>query len=279
MICSSVNLTDARLLLPEVIWLEPEYFQMAKQMSDRVKSESRQWQTYLSALAVQSFEQWLSDRLPNHTVERLEIGTTSYLKVGEFKLCIIAVEHCLDEVAIVPQNTISSLTQTSNFYVVLEVLEEEEQVIIRGFLHCDQINYYWSSIDLPALEDGCYQLPLSLFDAEPHHLLLYCRYLAPVAVNLPVVLAPAKIEADFSGYLKESRTKLTQWLQGIFDETWFSIDALKYFSNANFDRFPADWRDRIELALGELTFLGSSVMKLPWLKSVDDRRCYEKCIS
>lgn len=226
MISSSVNLTDARLLLPEVIWLEPEYFELAKEMSDRVKSESRQWQTYLSALAVQSFEQWLSDRLPNQTVARAEIGTVSYLKIGEFKLCIIAVEHCLDEVVSVPQEAITSGTQASDFYAVLEVLEEEEQVIIRGFLHCDQINYYWSSIDLPALEDGCYQLPLSLFDAEPHHLLLYCRYLAPVAVNLPVVLAAAKVEADVSGYLNETRTKLTQWLQGIFDETWFSINAL-----------------------------------------------------
>ncbi len=222
MISSSVNLTDSRLLLPEVIWMEPEYFEMAKQISDRVKSESRQWQTYLSALAVQSFEQWLSDRLPNQRVERAEIGTVSYLKIGEFKLCIITVEHCLDEVVSVPQDAFASGTQTSDFYAVLEVLEEEEQVIIRGFLHCDQINYYWSLLNLPALEDGCYQLPLSLFDAEPHHLLLYCRYLAPVAV----VLAAAKVEADVSGYLKESRTKLTQWLQGIFDETWFSIDAM-----------------------------------------------------
>ena len=247
MISSSVILTDTRLLLPEVIWMEPEYFEMAKQMSDRVTSESRQWQTYLSALAVQSFEQWLSDRLPNQRVERAEIGTVSYLKIGEFKLCIIAVEHCLDEVVSVPQDAlalakrsegkpaptgatptkrIASGTQTSDFYAVLEVLEEEEQVIIRGFLHCDQINYYWSLLNLPALEDGCYQLPLSLFDAEPHHLLLYCRYLAPVAVNLPVVLAAAKVEANVSGHLKKSRTKLTQWLQGIFDKTWFSIDAM-----------------------------------------------------
>ncbi|MEG3847746.1 DUF1822 family protein [Microcoleus sp. herbarium19] len=279
MIGSSVNLTDTRLLLPEVIWLEPEYFQRAKQMSDRVKSESGQWQTYLSALAVQSFEQWLSDRLPNQRVEQAEIGTVSYLKIGEFKLCIIAIEHCLDEVVSVPQDALASGEQASDFYAVLEVLEEEEQVIIRGFLCCDQIIYYRSLLNLQALQDGCYQLPLSLFDAEPHHLLLYCRYLAPVAVTLPVVLAAAKVETDLSGYLKETRTKLTQWLQGIFDETWFSIDALKYFSNANFDRFPAEGRDRIGSALGGLAFLRSPVMKLLSLKSVGDRHCYEKCIS
>ena len=80
---------------------------MAKQMSDRVTSESRQWQTYLSALAVQSFEQWLSDRLPNQRVERDEIGTVSYLKIREFKLCIIAVEHCLDEVVSIPQDALA----------------------------------------------------------------------------------------------------------------------------------------------------------------------------
>jgi hypothetical protein len=39
MISSSVKLTDSRLLLPEIIWLKPEYFERAKQMSDRVKSD------------------------------------------------------------------------------------------------------------------------------------------------------------------------------------------------------------------------------------------------
>ncbi len=240
MISSSVNLTSARMLLPEVIWLEPEYFELGKKLSDKVISESRQWQTYLSALAVQSFEEWLRCRLPKQTVNRDEIGTVSYLKVGEFKLCIIVAEHFLDEVVSVPQDAlakpaptgatptkrIASREQTSDFYTVLEVLEEEEQVIIRGFLHYDQISYYRSLLNLQALQDGCYQLPLSLFDAEPHHLLLYCRYLAPTAVTLPVVLAAAKVEVDLSGCLKENRTKLTQWLQAIFEETWLSIDAL-----------------------------------------------------
>ena len=233
MMISSVNLTGARLLLPEVIELEPEYFDLAKELSDRVRSESRQWETYLSALSVQSFEQWLSDRLPNQTVNRHEVGTVSYLRVGEFKLCIIVAEHFLDEVVSLPQDTLAKPSKridsgktTSDFYVVLEVLEEEEQVIIRGFLPYEQISYYRSLLNLQASQNGCYQLPLSLFDPEPHHLLLYCRYLAPAAVTLPVVLAPAKVEADLSGYLKQSRTKLTQWFQDIVDETWLSIDAL-----------------------------------------------------
>ena len=226
MISLSVNLTGARLLLPEVIWLEPEYFEVAKELSDKVRSESRQWQTYLSALAVQSFEQWLRCRLPKQTVNRDEIGTVSYLKVGEFKLCIIVAEHFLDEVVSVPQDVIASGEKTSDFYVVLEVLEEEEQVIIRGFLRYEQINYYQSLLNLPFLPDACYQLPLSLFDAEPHHLLLYCRYLASAAVTRPVVLGAAKVEADLSGSLNKNRTHLTQWFQGIFEETWLSIDAL-----------------------------------------------------
>jgi hypothetical protein len=104
MISLSVDLTGARLLLPEVIWLEPEYFELPEELSDKVRSESRQRQTYLSALAVQSFEEWLRCRLPKQTVNRDEIGTISYLKVGEFKLCIIVAEHFLDEVVSVPQD-------------------------------------------------------------------------------------------------------------------------------------------------------------------------------
>ena len=179
--------TDLRLLLPEVIWLESEHFRQAKEMSNQVKSEAQQWQTYLNTLALSAFEEWLRERISDQTInpEPNLIETISQLKVGEFKLGLIATEHILDEVVHVPQSAIASSDEAAHFYVVLEVAEEQEEVIIRGFLRHDELVNYRKNNNLQLSQDGCYQLPLSLFDAESNHLLFYCRHLEPSAITLP----------------------------------------------------------------------------------------------
>ena len=247
MVSSPVNPTDFGLLLPEIIWLEPEHFDRAIEITDSVKSEAHKWQTYLNALALLCFEEWLRERLPEKTVNRDTnlIESVCYLKVGEFKLCLIATEHLLDEVVNVPQNAIEKPGFTAHFYVVLEVLEEQEQVIVRSFLAYDQLVNYLRRSNLELLRDSFYQLPLSLFDAEPNDLLVYCRLLEPTAIPLPFastnsqvaikgITPSALVEARdmlesnlvLPRYLKETRTKLSQWLQGIFDSSWLGLDAL-----------------------------------------------------
>ena len=138
---------------------------------------------------------------------------------------MIATEHLLDEVVNVPQNGIDNPEEVANFYVLLEVLEEQEEVVIRGFMRYDQLVNYRSKVNLQLLEDGCYQLPLSEFDVEPNHLLYYCRFLKPSAIPLGVS-AETKTEEKLLRHLKKTKIKLSQWLQGVFDEGWQAIDAL-----------------------------------------------------
>ena len=223
----SDNLTDFRLLLPEVIWLKPEHFEQARETRSQVRSEAHQWQTYLNALALQSLEEWLKERIPNQPVSREKnvIDAGKYLKVGEFKFWVIATENLLEEVVNVPQKGIDNPEETANFYVLLEILEEQEEVIIRGFLRYDQIVNYRNKVNLQLLDDGCYQLPLSEFDAEPNHLLYYCRFLDPTAIPLGCS-AETKAEEKLLGHLKKNPIKLSQWLQGVFDEGWQAVDAL-----------------------------------------------------
>jgi hypothetical protein len=224
MINSPINITDFRLLLPEVIWLKLEHLNQAKELSNPVNGETHQWQTYLNILALLGFEQWLSERMPDKTVNRDTHGIEAgyYLKVDKFKFCLLATENLLDEVVNVPQDAIEQPELAAHFYVVLEVLEEQEQVLIRGFWRYDQLVGYCRRVNLQPLQDGYYQVPLSEFDAEPNHLLFYCRCLEPTAISLPVALA----EENLLRYLKETRAKLSQWLQGAFDEGWVAIDAL-----------------------------------------------------
>lgn len=245
MVSSPVNPTDFGLLSPEIIWLEPEHFDRAIEIIDSVKSEAHKWQTYLNALALIGFDEWLNERISEKTVNRYTnlIESVCYLNVGEFKLCLIATEHLLDEVVNVPQNTIEQQGLAAHFYVVLEILEEQEQVIVRSVGRYDQLVNYIRRSNLQLLRDSFYQLPLSLFDAEPNDLLVYCRLLEPTAIPLafastnsqvaiagitsPAPSAPETPPApELPGYLKKTRTKLSQWLQDVFDSGWLGLEAL-----------------------------------------------------
>ena len=226
--------TDIRLLLPEVIWLEPEHFEQATEISSQVKSEALRWSTYLNALALLGFEEWLQEKTaqPVHREanavesmsqlknlpEEAPAAVLSQLKVGEFRYGLMATECLLDEMVSIPQAAIDRPELAAHFYVVLEVDEEQAQVIVRGFLRYDEVNYHSSNF---LLQNGGYQLPLSLFDPEPNHLLFYSHYLDASAIPLP---EPA--QASFLETLQSTRTKLSQWLQGILDEGWLTVDTL-----------------------------------------------------
>jgi hypothetical protein len=225
-----LNSTDIRLSLPESIWLEAEHFEEAKKISDgqrpasgdRVNHEADKWQSYLNALALLGFEEWLSTRITQQPIKR--DSNISYLTVGEFKLCLIATENLLDEQVTLAIDFIEKPELAAHFYVLLEVLEEQEEVIIRGFLRYDELVNYKTKVKLQP-RDGFYRVPLAEFDPEPNHLIFYSRFLEPTAIALPLV-TETKAEENLVVYLQETTTKLSQWLQGVIDESWQVIDTL-----------------------------------------------------
>jgi hypothetical protein len=213
MINSLTNSTNFRLLMPEIIWLEPEQIEIATAIRTYISIESQQWQVYLNTLALLSLEEWFREKLPNLKIHRKSDldRFTSYLTIDNFKVCVIAIENLFDEIVNLPQDVLDRPEFVAHFYVIIEVLEEEEQAIIRGFQRYDLLNNYCIQANLSVQADSCYPFPLSIFDAEPNRLLAYCRHLDPSAITLPV---------------RETRTKLSRWLQGIVDEGWQTIDAL-----------------------------------------------------
>jgi hypothetical protein len=227
MVISKEYSTDLRLLLPEVIWLEPEYFQQATQISSQMENEPQQWQTYLNILARSSLSQWLKERIADKPIN-IESNVTEsicYLKLGEFRLGVVAQEHFLDEVVSISQEAIARPESAAHFYVILEVDEEQEQAILRGFLRHDELIKYRSQVNLQPSKNGDYRLPLSLFDAEPNHLLFYSRHLEPTAIPLPPVAAES-VQDSLKKTFSSSRTKLSQWLQGVLEEGWLSFEEL-----------------------------------------------------
>ncbi len=226
---NSISKQDFRLFLPETVWLEPEHFIKANQISSKdIRKNNDSWQVYLNTLALLAFEVWLQERLPDKLIAKdtNSIETAGNLKVGEFKFCAIATEHLLEEIVNIPLSLIENPFDSAHFYVLLEVLEEEEEVLIRGFISYNQLIEIKSNTELP-ISEGCYQLPLSLFDMEPNHLLVYQHYIKASEFTAPVAENQVdRVSEKVSNLARSTTTKLSQWFQGVINEGWQAIDSI-----------------------------------------------------
>lgn len=221
------NLTcsqDVKIMLQETAWLEPEHFLLARKISFLEKTNHQNiWQIYLNTLALLGLEVWLQKRLRNKVITRdiSRISTAGNLKVDEFKFCTIATENLLSEVIKI------SKINVAHFYVLIEVLEEEEQVVIKGFLSHNQLIKSRNNSKLP-ISDGFYQIPLSLFDMEPNHLPLYQRYVEPSEFAPPIVDSQVtQISEVIQNIISRTNTKLSKWLEGLVDENWQNLDSIQ----------------------------------------------------
>jgi hypothetical protein len=225
----------------KVIWLEPEHFEGAKEISGQDLGETRQWKSYLNALALFGFEQWLRERVPDIKINRdnfrifqsesihvTDVGCN--LSLGEFKLCLIPVDNLSDGLVILPKEVVKSPQIVAHFYVLIEVLEEEENLNIYGFLRYDQLVKHYQSMNFDAKSDSCYQIPLSWFDTEINNLLLYLRFLEKSAIPLPSVFEVNNTVIENITQTPRSMAKaiinLSQWWCGVFEEGWQSTENI-----------------------------------------------------
>lgn len=217
--------TNLRMLLPEVIWLEPEHFQQASKISGKIENEARQWQTYISILARSALSQWFEEKIADKSINVKPNITESVscIKLDGFRISIIATEHLLDEVVNISRIAIERPELAAHFYALVEVDEEQEQAVLRGFLRYDELSAHCQKI--VKVEDDCYHIPLSLFDAEPNHLLFYLSHLEPSAISLPSLSAQSTVDSLKQSF-DSNRTKLSLWLQGVLEEGWLSFEEL-----------------------------------------------------
>ena len=225
-----MNTSALRLLLPETLWIEPEYYEIASQQSQLSESEcqsvyepgreSVRWQTYLASLAQLSCQDWLQEKLPKMSISLVtsENSPVRYLDMNGFRLCIIATAHVLDEIISIPQAAIET-PQPAHFYVAIEVLEEQQEAVLRGFLSYSALQASAQRVVLPT---GAivYCLPLYALDAEPNHLVSYIQQLSPSAIALPSALSPNPSAQT------PAITKLSVWLDETVSTGWQAIEAL-----------------------------------------------------
>ena len=236
MTSTTLTFTEFRDLLPETAILEPEHYQRARKVSHSVTGEAYQWQAYINTLALEGFEQWLRERIPEFPLQEENcsllnpyyadvIQAACNLQVGEFKICVWGTESILNEAVSIPIAAIELHEFAAHFYVAVEVLEEQEEVLIRGFLAADQLARYRQRMDLSPQSDWTHLLPLEWFDKEVNHLLTELKYLSPSSIPLTVdaseapaitSLTPSAIDTLLSD-LPSPQVKLWQhltWEQG-----------------------------------------------------------------
>ncbi|NEQ75219.1 MAG: DUF1822 family protein [Okeania sp. SIO2C9] len=209
------NRQDYRQLQLETIDLEPSFFEQATLLSNHFSNEAQQWQAYLNILALFALKKWLGDRhlilkdkidslLPTQMINS---GAISPLQVGGFKLCLLTNESIVEQGIEIPEEIIYSPELAAHFYTLIQVLEEEKEAILIGFLRYDQL----INKSLKQIKKEKYKLSFAEFKSDPSHLILNLKYLSPAAIKLP------------ENTLTE---KLTSWLECIFTESWQPVEEL-----------------------------------------------------
>jgi hypothetical protein len=108
------------------------------------------------------------------------------LQVGKFKLCLLTNNSLSDDEIVVPRAVVDLPEYIAHFYVLIEVLEEQETAIVSGFLSYQQLMEKQTAANLQPETDWTYQIPVSWFAQAPDYLLLNLRCLEPNAITLPV---------------------------------------------------------------------------------------------
>ncbi len=183
----------------ESISLETEDINHAIILSSKIPDDSRQWQTYLNSLALFGLKQWIKERDGNFTVNWQEstiakpelanaIPVATNLQVGSFKICTIAIGNLFEEQVLLPKLVVDLPEYVPHFYVLVEVLEEQECCVVRGLMPYQQlIEHLQATQTNHPQTDWTYQIPLNWFEHDPNRLLLYLRALEPEALPLPAI--------------------------------------------------------------------------------------------
>lgn len=177
-----------------IIELEQQWLDRALALSENLHNRSRQFNLYLQALALFSFESWIHLREPNLVINLANssvfkpelaniIDVVCNVQVGDFKICLIPILDDGDSEIIIPRYVVDVPEFTAHFYVLVEIDEELEIAIIREFIDYDRLMVNKANYVLDS--DWNYVVPNSLFVSKPKNLLVNLQCLEYSAITLP----------------------------------------------------------------------------------------------
>jgi len=216
-------MNDFESSITDAIALEPSSLQAAANLSDRINDRSQQWQAYLNALALFAFESWLQDRAPDvqcdlqnasvfNPSQAGAIAATYGLTVNQFRVCLIPIDSEPSATISLSRILVETAEFAPHFYVLVELYEEQEQAIVKGWLRADTLTANQSTLNLGA--DWNYSIPLAWFDQDCDNMLLQWRCASPSAIGLPSTTP--EVSSDRISWLQlltQPAINTAQWLQ------------------------------------------------------------------
>ena len=192
----------------EEISLTEEQVAEAAKISDRASDPELRWQVYLNALAFYGFEAWLKERDDELKIDTSKcqllsgspvIAAATHLKINGFNVCVVAKNASDGDYVSIPQSILKNPTETAQFYIIAEVIEEMSEVLMYGFLRADRLEQYYKADPLGDFSDGTCDLPTNWLNLEFDELISYFRCFNPSAIALPkLVTADNNIWASIS---------------------------------------------------------------------------------
>ena len=209
--------------------LSPEHIDRAVQLSNQGAieiSQDLEWQTYLNALALFGVEQWLEEWAPELQVHASQCSlfqpnshrfnhAITDIPVGRFDLCLIVTTNRNDLSIAIPKTILDATSEAPSFYVLVELLEEQMQVMVYGYLPHEQLVVQRDRMGLRSLDENNYEVPLNWFNLEPTDLLLDLRCLDPVVTLETARIAP---QPPILGEPERESINVAAWLIDRLDE-------------------------------------------------------------
>ncbi len=210
--------TTVTLAQAEVDW--------AVQVSQSVADGGLQWQSFLRALALKGFHQWVEAGALDLAVyyDPDQVPTSGVnCRLGDFRLCLIAQGSLSDEVIPIPRETLDAPCDFAHLYVLVEVEEEVNQVTVLSGLRRDRILAHQQTFPLILNTDDTYTVPVGYFDTSPEDLLLYLNCLNPerlaeVPRSEVAPVTPVTPWAERASNLSRDMIRVSDWLQGQLGE-------------------------------------------------------------
>lgn len=166
------------------IFLSPAQSDRAIALSQQIPNPSQQWRVYLNGLALLGFADWLEEW--GITYER-EFATDSLLppelagaiaavwglRVNGFRLCLLVRDSVGDDFVATPRAVVELPEFAPHFYLLVEVLEEQNLVTVQGFLEAEVLRSRREELLL--MEDWSWETPISWFDPTLENFFLRVR--------------------------------------------------------------------------------------------------------
>ena len=205
----------------DAIDLTPADLDWVVQHSQACVDETLQWQGFLENMAIRGVQQWLAAGANPFTVNLEAKSSASQLRVNGYRLQVVPVGSFSDHWVTLPRSLPVAPAEQPHLYILVEVMEETNQVVILSGLRGDHLAGVMAQHAIAPSNEARITLPINAFATSPDQILLYLTCLEPAAIQpQPLVLAAQPQTPDPTPQRPDLGTALinvSQWFNNQLD--------------------------------------------------------------